>query len=308
MSTKEQKIIYVESSKIFADPNQPRKLFDATALARLVTSLNKYGILDPLKVELRDGKYVLIDGERRYRAAKVAGITKLPIIVLESESEQDKLISQFHLQEQHEGWTSIERANALNTLAKDMKIEQKALGKILGISERDVRNFISFGRVINKQKFSEANLSIDLSESLASLSSLAKRVYQKSFEEEFTPEMKQEFEGAIINKAISGQVTGRRDFAKLRDSFNADPKLIKAIIKGDKSSPDAMFLKSKAQSQYHLRNMMNSSGFVTSHAQQWLKNPVSGITKAQVLNLKSYIKTLSIIIEKFEKELNVEID
>ena len=78
---------------IYPNEDQPRKNFDETALAALVESIKKHGIITPLVVTPRpDGKYMIIAGERRYRAAKEAGLLSVPVFVREcTDVEIDEL-------------------------------------------------------------------------------------------------------------------------------------------------------------------------------------------------------------------------
>lgn len=75
------KLKYVEIDKIRVCPNQPRSFFDTAALEELATSIRKYGIVEPVCVRKVKGKYEMISGERRLRAARMAGLRKVPAIV-----------------------------------------------------------------------------------------------------------------------------------------------------------------------------------------------------------------------------------
>ena len=85
----ENKILLIPQGDILPNPNQPRRRFDYDELEGLAQSIRANGILQPLLVrQLDDGKYELVAGERRLRAARLIGLTKLPCIVNEiSESE-----------------------------------------------------------------------------------------------------------------------------------------------------------------------------------------------------------------------------
>ncbi|MBR0521192.1 MAG: ParB/RepB/Spo0J family partition protein, partial [Spirochaetales bacterium] len=76
------KIMEIDVSSIKPNPNQPRKTFDPDALMDLSTSIKAQGVLQPILVEeIADNVYVIVAGERRYRAAKLAGLKKIPCIV-----------------------------------------------------------------------------------------------------------------------------------------------------------------------------------------------------------------------------------
>ena len=89
----------VDIKYIHADENQPRKLFDVDKLAKLKKSIIKYGIINPLVVEKHGvNNYLLVDGERRFRMAKEIGLKEVPINVVSSETDTERLVRQFHIQ------------------------------------------------------------------------------------------------------------------------------------------------------------------------------------------------------------------
>ena len=71
----------IDISSIFANPNQPRKVFDQTALQELADSISKHGVIMPIIVNKSGDRFMIIAGERRFRASKLAGLTKVPGIV-----------------------------------------------------------------------------------------------------------------------------------------------------------------------------------------------------------------------------------
>ena len=84
----------IEIDKLIANPNQPRKNFDKTALEELATSIKMYGIVQPLVVnDQKDGTYLIIAGERRYRASKLAGLKSVPCVIKDYSEKQIKEIS-----------------------------------------------------------------------------------------------------------------------------------------------------------------------------------------------------------------------
>lgn len=72
---------HIKISEVIADPDQPRRNFDETALDELADSIKNHGVLQPIVVTPAEGKYQIVAGERRYRAAKLAGLDKIPAIV-----------------------------------------------------------------------------------------------------------------------------------------------------------------------------------------------------------------------------------
>ena len=71
----------VRISQIEPNKSQPRKMFDEDALIELSESIKQYGVLQPLLVQKKDNYYEIIAGERRWRAAKLAGVKEIPVII-----------------------------------------------------------------------------------------------------------------------------------------------------------------------------------------------------------------------------------
>ena len=84
----------VRVSDIARNPNQPRKYFDPEAIAQLAESIRQYGVLNPLTVRrIPDGGFELVAGERRLRAARVAGLTEVPCLVISADSKDSSAIA-----------------------------------------------------------------------------------------------------------------------------------------------------------------------------------------------------------------------
>lgn len=122
-----------------ANPLQPRKTFDEIALAELADSISAHGILQPLVVVKKDAGYEIVAGERRFRAAKLAGLKVIPVIVKEiSEKERREIALVENLQ--REDLNPMEESEALYTLLKENDLTQEELAKTLGKSRPAVAN------------------------------------------------------------------------------------------------------------------------------------------------------------------------
>ena len=117
-----QRIIFVPVDDIKPNPMQPRRFFDQDSLKELADSISQYGILQPLNIRKTGKTYELVAGERRLRAAKLAGLTTAPCIVIETDMEEASLIAMVKLQA---GLIS-EEAEGLSTY-KNPGISQKKL-------------------------------------------------------------------------------------------------------------------------------------------------------------------------------------
>lgn len=124
------------------EPNrdQPRKIFDDEALSELADSISQHGIIQPLLVRpLPDGGYQIIAGERRWRAARMAGLEEVPVLVREiSESEIMELALVENLQ--REDLNPIEEAEGLQTLIETYGMTQDEAAKRVGKSRPAVAN------------------------------------------------------------------------------------------------------------------------------------------------------------------------
>ncbi len=133
-------LIEVDIDLVRANPNQPRKHFDEDALKELSDSIKKHGLIMPIVVNnMENGKYMIIAGERRYRAAKMAGKQKIPVVV---RSYTDREIKEISLIEnlQREDLNPIEAANAMKQLMDEYKLTQEELAERIGKSRPAVTN------------------------------------------------------------------------------------------------------------------------------------------------------------------------
>jgi len=132
----------VPVNAIAPNPKQPRTHFDDEALAGLATSIREVGILQPLVVRRTDdGRYEVIAGERRLRAAKAAGLPVVPVVLRDSGDEEllrDALIENIH----REDLNPIEQAEAFKALLGDLGLKQEELADRVGVSRSHIANTI----------------------------------------------------------------------------------------------------------------------------------------------------------------------
>lgn len=132
-------IIYLRIDDISPNPVQPRKIFDDEALKELSESIRSYGILNPLTVRLRGGKYELVAGERRLRAARLAGLREVPCILLDVNMEDASLIALVE-NLQRRDLDFIEEAVGINRLIRMFGMSQEEAARRLGKSQSAVAN------------------------------------------------------------------------------------------------------------------------------------------------------------------------
>ena len=130
----------IEISKITPNPNQPRKHFDETALQELADSIKVHGVIQPLVVnKLDNGNYMIIAGERRWRASKLAGLEKVPVVV---KNYSDKQIKEISIIEnlQREDLNPIEAARAIKQLMEEYNLTQETVAERIGKSRSNIAN------------------------------------------------------------------------------------------------------------------------------------------------------------------------
>ena len=139
---------------LIPSPYQPRQNFDSEALNELALSIKEHGLLEPLLVKSKDdGKYEIICGERRYRAAKIAGLSEVPCLVrdvLEKNAYAIALIENI----QRKDLNPLEQASALLQMMKECSLTQEDLAKTLGKSRSSVTNILRLNQLNeNVKKF-----------------------------------------------------------------------------------------------------------------------------------------------------------
>ncbi|MEA3272686.1 MAG: ParB/RepB/Spo0J family partition protein [Patescibacteria group bacterium] len=133
-------VLEISPSKITPNPSQPRKIFSHKELEELVKSIKQYGILQPLLVsDLGGGRYELIAGERRLRAAKIAGVRNVPII-LKSINAQKKLELALVENLHREDLNPIEEARAYKGLIDEFSLRQEDVAKKMSKSRPQITN------------------------------------------------------------------------------------------------------------------------------------------------------------------------
>lgn len=128
--------------KVRPNQNQPRKQFDDQALADLTESVRLHGVLQPINVRLMaSGYYQIISGERRWRAAREAGLDEIPVVVLEAD---DRKAMEYGLIEnlQREDLNPMEEAKGFQTLIHDYGMTQEEVARQVGKSRPAVANAV----------------------------------------------------------------------------------------------------------------------------------------------------------------------
>lgn len=281
------------------DPNQPRKFFDAEKIAKLKKSIERYGIINPLVVEKIDAThYLLVDGERRFKAATAVGLKEVPVNVMPPQEELDRLVRQFHIQEQQEGWSSIEKASVLDKLCTDLGIHVEKACELLGIPNRTGASYVAFSKLADKDLFVRAELNLKLVPSIISLRELSRKLIAEEFDEKFTRTDEKNFEKIIIQKIVDGELQKPGDFAMIKDSFNTSPKIIKKFMTTD-TNVARMFKDTKAKSAHHLRNSIINASWLGNHLNSYMEDPQIKPTDKALQQIRFAKKALDKFLSMF---------
>lgn len=130
------KVIEIEPNK-----EQPRKHFDSESLEDLAKSIKRYGVIQPIIVNKKDNYYMIVAGERRWRASKIAGLTEIPCIVRDNDEGKNREIALIE-NIQREDLNPIEKARGFKQLLDEYELTQQELADMVGISRSALANTV----------------------------------------------------------------------------------------------------------------------------------------------------------------------
>ena len=132
----------IEISKIFANPNQPRRDFNEEALQELAESIKELGVIQPITLrKMEDDTYQIIAGERRFRASQLAGKTTIPAYILKADDEETMEMALIE-NIQREDLNALEVALAYQQLIEQHNLSQEQLSKRIGKGRATIANFL----------------------------------------------------------------------------------------------------------------------------------------------------------------------
>ena len=145
-------VVYsVETRKISANPNQPRKVFTDDAIIKLADSIRQYGMIQPITVRKIGEEYELISGERRLRAAKELGMDYVPCIIMDITEEKSAEISIIE-NLIREDLNIFEQAQAIETLIDTYNLTQEEIARRLSNSQSFIANKLRLLRLSSSEK------------------------------------------------------------------------------------------------------------------------------------------------------------
>lgn len=242
-----ENVFYIEVHKIRPNPDQPRKDFDQEALADLSRSIRKFGVLQPLLVSKieednargRNVYYQLIAGERRLRAAQLAGLPHVPVIIRDEipDDKSNRLEVALIENVQREDLNPMEEAEAYDRLSREFALTQKEIAEKVSRSREAVANAIRLLKLPKyiKDALRDGRISAAHARALLAFESESrqKEVYEQIVKGGFSS--KDAEEAAASSKSASGK--GKKDirFVALEKNLGQKlnvPVLIKATDKG----------------------------------------------------------------------------
>ncbi len=204
---------------------QPRQVFDQASLESLADSLKQHGLIQPITVrKAKEGKYELIAGERRWRAAKLAGLSNIPAIV---QTVDDRELMEWAVLEnlQREDLNPIEKAQAYEKLISEFSLTQESIAIRMGIDRSSVSNFLRLLHLPSELwiDISEGRLSMGHAKALLSLGSkedrlaLAQEIIHHGLSVRQTEAMTHKIKQELTSKKTSAPTSISPDMTVLED-------------------------------------------------------------------------------------------
>ena len=224
--------------KILPNPMQPRKSFEREAINSLASSIAKYGIIQPISVRICDGRYELVAGERRLRAAKLAGLTEIPCIVIQAGERRSAEIALVENLERRD-LDIFEEAEAIEKLLRVSPCTQSVLAERLSMSQSALANKLRLLRfdadqrtLIKKYKLTERHARTLLRVPPENRTKLIKKIGEKSLSVSAADELVDRFLcGEMIKKTLDKKEKNDKSAEMTDKTENEKP--IRTVLIGD---------------------------------------------------------------------------
>lgn len=247
------KLVEIELTKIVRDEDQPRKDFDVAALEELADSIRQFGVLSPIVVVKIDDNYQIVAGERRYRAAKLAGLSKIPAIIRTLDA-QNRLELSIIENAQREDLNAIELATAYAKLKSQFNMSNAEVAKRVGKKEGTIVNSLRLLKLPDEAKkaMREHHLSEGVMRPLISAEpEVIKAALPRLIEESWTARQVEQFI-ASKKKKSSAMATKTHIYAKqeakLSDKYNSKVRIgVKSVTFSCKNEKELKELLSKLE-------------------------------------------------------------
>ena len=229
---KDSELKELKISDVIRDEEQPRREFSEEALEALAASIKEHGVLQPIVVTKEEGKYKIVAGERRWRASKIAGLTKIPAIIRTLDS-QNRLELSIIENAQREDLNAIELATAYAKLKTQFNLTAEDIAAKVGKSEQTVQNTLRLlnlpedvKKIMVKEKLTEGVMRPLVSRDEATI----KKVLPKIVKEGWTARKVERY-FAETTKKSSATAIKRDEYRKDEDALTAKYGAV-AVIKG----------------------------------------------------------------------------
>lgn len=286
--------------QIVPDANQPREYFNATKLATLKASIKKHGIRNPIVVEPSGDHYIIQDGERRYRVAKELGFDKVPVTIAETSTEAERLIIQFHIQEQHEGWLPTEKANALQKIADAMGVDMREACDLVGLGKDMKERYVAFSQLAEKRMFQKYETPIEFAARINSFKKFVNKLYVEELGKNYPITMDRDIEVAIIQRIKDGTIKKHGDITRLKDSVKKDPKSLDKFINNSSVTVDELFVETKARGAYFLRQVDANAKYLAGNISKFLEIGDVKVTQDNIITLRATRRKIDEILKKVD--------
>lgn len=279
-------------SQLKPDPGQPRQEFDPRDLELLKKSIASQGILQPLVVEKNgDGRYLIVDGERRFRASTQLGLKEVPVEIVGKMTELDRIIKRFHLQEQHKNWTYFDKARAIRAIVETGDLKEKDVAEILGLKSQVVSDLLA---LLNFSHRSQEI--IEIKRIPYGFVMRINRTLNKVQNQNLRPKL----ETALLNRISNGTIKRPIEIDDYTRSIGkAGDKIARKIINNPKYTSHKALIESKADDLKILASIKGGMGWFNSRANEGVKKQIWRVMdKATLSAMKRIRNQLDKIISK----------
>ncbi|MBQ4018965.1 MAG: ParB/RepB/Spo0J family partition protein [Paludibacteraceae bacterium] len=226
----------IELNAIIANPNQPRRTFDEEALQELSDSIREHGVISPITLrDNGDGTYMIIAGERRFRASKLAGLERIPAYIRTAKDEQ---VMEWALIEniQREDLDAIEIALAYQRLMDDYHLTQERMSERVGKKRATVANYLRLLKLPAEIQVGIKEKKIDMGHARAILASpSAERqlaLYQRILKEGLSVRKIEALAQEDKNESKKGKAAKENPYAALQQDLSAKTGLKVKVQEG----------------------------------------------------------------------------
>lgn len=209
---------FLDIDEILPNPFQPRMNFNLEELQLLAKSIKEHGVLEPLIVRINeDNEFELIAGERRLRAAKMAGLTMVPVILKDYD---DRKTAQIALIEnlQRSNLNTLEEAKAYQTLIQKFNMTQDVLAQIIGKSRSHIANFVRLLNLSDKVQEFLAQQVLNMGQAKPLLAITDEDLQIKLAEMIISQELSARKAEALVKKVLAGEVIEDKSESKNAES------------------------------------------------------------------------------------------